>query len=106
MNAPFLAEIPQSMSVHNLSFGEVLIADDLVPRTLQRQVTELTQGPIWKYGWRSTSGRRDRYCYWNAYFAGGSGDSRVSCEEEFLARSEIQPIVDLWRILQNGPLQG
>ena len=88
-----------------LSFGDVVVCDDFVPRDLQRRITALTQGPIWQYGWRSNS-RRDRFCFWHAHFAGGDGKARVGCEDELLAKPELLPIHELWQILKAGPLKG
>ena len=85
--------------------GKVIVSDDFVPRDLQQQITEMVQGPIWQYGWRSNS-RRDRFCYWHAAFAGGDGNSRVNCEEELLSKPHLAPIQKLWLQLSQGVLKG
>src|SRR5438105_4229966 len=85
--------------------GSLVISDDFVPRVLQLQITALTQGPIWQYGWRSNT-RRDRFCYWHAPFAGGGIESRLNCEEELSGKPHLAPIYKLWQLLERGALKG
>lgn len=84
---------------------EIRVLDDLVPRALQRRLTELIRKPIWAYGWRSNA-RRDRHCYWHAHFAGGDHNSRRDCEAELAGDAELAAVHELWLALQSGPLGG
>jgi len=84
---------------------EIIVSDDFVPATLRRDLNNLVSGPIWQYGHRS-NGRRDRFCFWNAHFAGGSGSSRKNCEEQLAANSACEPVWRLWKLLEQGVLNG
>jgi SM-20-related protein len=88
-----------------IEFGHVVISDDMVPEDLQRRITGLTQGPIWKYGWRSSK-QEDRFCFWHTSFADGGPDNRLSVEDQLVGKREFGCINDLWQMLKKGPLKG
>lgn len=88
----------------NFKDTDVSISDDLVSKGLQQKITTLVQGAIWQYGWRSNI-RRDRFCYWHASFAGGDMESQLNCETELQEKSHLSPILELWKILEAGPLK-
>jgi len=83
---------------------DIHIFDDLVPNSLQEALTAMVSRPIWEYGWRSNV-RRDRFCFWHAHFAGGNINSRKSCEDELMNRTDAKAFADLWNLLKQGPLQ-
>ena len=85
--------------------GSLVVTEDFVPKELQQAMAVLTRQPIWQYGWRSNI-RRERFCYWHCHIAGGDGDSRENCEEEFAANKRFSAAYAVFKLLQQGPLRG
>jgi SM-20-related protein len=84
---------------------KIIVSDTLVPKPLQRTISEFTRKPIWQYGWQSNS-RRDRHFFWHAHFAGGDGRSRLNCLPELLQNEQAKSIADLWQALSQSILKG
>lgn len=87
------------------SANDVQVYDDLVPETLQRDLSYMLARPIWKYGKRSNT-QNDRFPFWCAHFAGGDSKSRESCEEALKQNASGQAFYRLWLLLKEGPLKG
>ena len=82
-----------------------MIQDDLLGRHLFGRLSKFLAGPIWQYGHYSNS-RRDRYCFWNARFAGGDGRSRESCDSELSSNPQNKVICEVWDVLKESILVG
>lgn len=81
------------------------ILDDVVPASLARSIADLLGQPIWKFGHQS-NGSRDRFSFWSTKFAGGDGNSRVSCLGELSKSEAFAPILGLWEMLERTLLVG
>lgn len=79
--------------------------DDAVPQVLQVRLTGLMDMNIWRYGWRATA-EQSAYGFWHSHFAGDDDNGVQSCEHDLLGRPLIAPVLELWRMLEAGPLKG
>lgn len=82
---------------------EVLVFDDFIPDELLASVRDLTQRPIWAYGWKSVA-KRDRFAFWHAHFAGGDENAIEDCAAELEVRPSLAPIAELWKHLSESIL--
>lgn len=99
------SEIIKQRTDMSISSGKITVYDNIVPQDLQLKIRELTSGPIWQYGWKSNA-RRDKYCFWNARFAGGNLESLENCENELRKNTHATSIYELWKCLENSLLAG
>lgn len=85
--------------------GDIILNRKVLPHLMFKELSQFLSGPIWKYGHYSNA-RRDRFCFWNAEFAGGGGTSRKSCETELLSNPHHQPVAAVWLVLKQTILAG
>lgn len=79
--------------------------DDAVPGDLQMRLAGLMDLNIWRYGWKASS-EQTSYGFWHSHFGGDDDLESSSCEHDLLGRPLVKPVLDLWRMLEAGPLQG
>lgn len=79
--------------------------DDAVPSELQVQLSGLMDLNIWRYGWKASS-EQTSYGFWHSHFGGDDDLKSSSCEHDLVGRPLIKPVLDLWRMLEAGPLAG
>ena len=84
----------------------VEIWDEAVPKELQIRLSGLMDLNIWRYGWKA-SPDQTAYGFWHSHFGGDDNDAGVKdCEHDLIGRPLVAPILELWRMLQAGPLKG
>ena len=84
----------------------VEVWDDAVPKELQIRLSGLMDLNIWRYGWKA-SPDQTAYGFWHSHFGGDDKDAGVKdCEHDLIGRPLVAPILELWRMLQSGPLKG
>lgn len=84
----------------------VEVWDDAVPKELQIRLSGLMDLNIWRYGWKA-SHEQTAYGFWHSHFGGDDGDaSHANCEPDLIGRALMAPVLELWRMLQAGPLEG
>lgn len=84
---------------------KIEVWDDAVPKELQVQLSGLMDLNIWRYGWKASS-EQTSYGFWHSHFGGDDDLQSSSCEHDLIGRPLIKPVLDLWRMLEAGPLQG
>jgi SM-20-related protein len=84
---------------------KIEIWDDAVPSELQVQIAGLMDLNIWRYGWKASQ-EQTSYGFWHSHFGGDDDFKSSSCEHDLVGRPLIKPVLDLWRMLEAGPLQG
>lgn len=91
-----------------LPSSDVHVMDDFISPAIREQLTQFFSEPIWVYGWRANSKKKDApNGHWNVYFAGSSnGDVETPCEADLMEQDFLAPIQALWKQLKSGPLAG
>lgn len=79
--------------------------DDAVPAELKVRLAGLVDLNIWRYGWKA-SPEQSSFGFWHSHFGGDDAASSQNCEHDLLGRPLIKPVLDLWRMLEAGPLEG
>ena len=84
---------------------KIEVWDDAVPSELRVQLSGLVDLNIWRYGWKANPNQQS-HGFWHSHFGGDDDRSSKSCEHELLGRAVVKPVLDLWRMLEAGPMQG
>ncbi|WP_191558940.1 DUF6817 domain-containing protein [Brevundimonas aurantiaca] len=84
----------------------VEVWDGAVPKELQIRLAGLMDLNIWRYGWKASE-EQTAYGFWHSHFGGDDNDASVKdCEHDLVGRPLVAPVLELWRMLQAGPLKG
>ncbi|WP_433934010.1 hypothetical protein [Brevundimonas diminuta] len=84
----------------------VEVWDGAVPLDLQIRLAGLMDLNIWRYGWKA-SHEQTAYGFWHSHFGGDDNEAGITdCEHDLVGRPLIAPVLELWRMLQAGPLEG
>lgn len=99
-------EIDRSVKNHSRdAASEIEIWDDAVPQELMTRLSGLVDQNMWRYGWKARS-EQSAYGFWHCHFGGDDGEEQKDCIHDLFGRPLVKPLLDLWRMLEAGPLRG
>lgn len=88
------------------SGASIEVWDGAVPPALALRLAGLMDLNIWRYGWKA-SREQTAYGFWHSHFGGDDNDAAITdCEHDLIGRPLVAPVLELWRMLQAGPLAG
>jgi len=98
--------IDRSSTAETPANAPIEVWDDAAPRDLQIRLAGLMDLNIWRYGWKA-SREQTAYGFWHSHFGGDDNDAAITdCEHDLVGRPLVSPVLELWRMLQAGPLLG